>query len=122
MSFAREVILQAADHIERHPELYDFFKHDIPEDNEVGCLLGWIGRLAGMAPVEYEGVSNPLVAAARKVGFKDDLDFYKALRRAGSADMRCEYINGLRIVRGWAYDAMDAVKALRALAETETVA
>jgi hypothetical protein len=112
MSFAREAILKAADHIEKHPELYDFFKHDIPADGQRGCLLGWIGRFAGMPAEVYGAASrNPLEFAARKVGFHDSTSFYGRMHMHGHAGSSWQQGTG------WAYNAEDAANALRSLAK-----
>jgi hypothetical protein len=41
-------MLRAADHIEKHPRLFDFSRTRIPPDcGTPGCALGWIGHFAG---------------------------------------------------------------------------
>lgn len=54
MSTAREAILQAAAHIEQHPESYDFLVTEVPtkESRQRACVLGWIGHFLGIAPGE----------------------------------------------------------------------
>jgi hypothetical protein len=43
-----DAILRAADHIDRHPKLFDFGRTRIPADRRTpGCALGWIGYFAG---------------------------------------------------------------------------
>jgi hypothetical protein len=39
----RDAILKAADHIESHPEEFDFHSVDRPGCGTPGCALGWIG-------------------------------------------------------------------------------
>ena len=41
-------ILKAADHIERNPHLYDFYRSNVPNCGTPGCMLGWIGHFMGI--------------------------------------------------------------------------
>jgi hypothetical protein len=44
----QQAILKAADHIQAHPQLFDFEKTRVPCDGRTpGCALGWIGYFAG---------------------------------------------------------------------------
>jgi hypothetical protein len=45
----RDAILKAADHIERNPQAYNFWKTDVPDCGTPGCMLGWIAASAGQA-------------------------------------------------------------------------
>ena len=44
----RQAILRAADHIESHPELYEFHRNEVPACGTPGCMLGWIGYFLGV--------------------------------------------------------------------------
>jgi len=45
---AYQAILKAADHIQTHPQLFDFERTRIPGNCRTpGCALGWIGFFAG---------------------------------------------------------------------------
>lgn len=49
-----DAITSAADHIERHPQSYDFHNPLIPTNpGDTSCLLGWIGYFAGERPGVY---------------------------------------------------------------------
>jgi len=47
----------AADHIEQNPSSYRFNNATVPRDGEQGCMLGHLGRVAGL-PVGLPG-RNP---------------------------------------------------------------
>lgn len=43
-------IMRAADHIEQHPNIFDFSQFQLPRDCDTpGCALGWIGFFAGFS-------------------------------------------------------------------------
>jgi hypothetical protein len=51
----RQAVLKAADHIERNPHLYEFYRNEVPECGTPGCMLGWIGHFLGVkGSVGYE--------------------------------------------------------------------
>lgn len=41
-------IMKAADWIEQHPALWDFYMVGVPECDTPGCALGWIGFFLGL--------------------------------------------------------------------------
>ena len=43
----RDAILKAADHIERHPDQFDFTSIDLPQCGSPACALGWIAFFLG---------------------------------------------------------------------------
>lgn len=74
--------LEAADHIEAHPERYDFQKGwRKPRSMEgFGCMLAWVGYFFGLnegTPREYSD------DVAKLLGFRSDDDFFRALLRGG---------------------------------------
>ncbi len=57
----RQAILSAADHIESHPETFDFPETCVPHDcGSPGCALGWIafavGRRSGSCHTAVEDI------------------------------------------------------------------
>jgi len=50
MTTLRQAILQAADHLELHPETYDFMSVHIPSCGTPGCVIGWVGYFLGVDP------------------------------------------------------------------------
>lgn len=69
-----EAMLAAADHIERHPDSFNFFKIRIPTHlNMKGCALGWIGHFTGVSTVDN-------YASEVAEGFcGDETDFFHAI-------------------------------------------
>lgn len=43
----RQAILKAADHIEAHPEAFDFSDIAVPECGAPGCAIGWVAAFSG---------------------------------------------------------------------------
>jgi hypothetical protein len=74
-----EALCAAADHIERHPESYQFMEGSIPCDGAQGCMLGFFGRYAGL-PV---GLDVGYVAWA--VLGQDPSEFYNEVHSASGA-------------------------------------
>lgn len=58
MNFYR-AIMMAADHIEQHPESWNYFRCTVPSCGTEGCALGWIGYFAGMSG-EISGVAKAM--------------------------------------------------------------
>lgn len=52
-----DAIMKAADHIERHPKLFNFAEVWVPDCGTPGCALGWIGHFAG---VKHDGYPQAL--------------------------------------------------------------
>ena len=76
----RQAILQAAEWIVAHPDLYDFGKAGIPRDGDCGCMLGWIGYFAGMEPkTEVLHVSSELLGLENEHGLHCSDPFYERI-------------------------------------------
>jgi hypothetical protein len=76
-SFARDAIMAAANHIERHPEQYSFMKGTTPYPGDRACVLGWIGHFMNL------GCEIPVEQVARSFhvthDMEPDIDFYHTL-------------------------------------------
>ena len=72
-------IMKAADHIEQHPELFNFDNVRIPECGTPGCALGWIGHFLGIriGEVINRVASHPNLRAAPIP--VDELVFYQRM-------------------------------------------
>jgi hypothetical protein len=88
----RDAILRAADHLERHPEAFNFMEGHIPtstEPGQQGCYLAWIAHFAGVKDWNGRGSFDlrkvGLHGLAYKMGFVSNFpgqggDFGQALR------------------------------------------
>ena len=94
--YASDPVLLAADHIEQHPELYDFFKPTVPACGTPGCLLGWISHFAGSKRTLFCDVARDFF------GYSDASKFYNEMDRVAES--------------GWKRDAAKAMRGLRVLA------
>lgn len=57
----RNAILQAADHIEQHPECFDFMVIAVPDNcGTPGCALGWIGFFAQLGVGRHSEVADEM--------------------------------------------------------------
>lgn len=50
MRTIHEAITAAANHIEKHPEAYEYFSGKVPKTDGCGCALAWIGHFYGLEP------------------------------------------------------------------------
>lgn len=98
----RDILLKAADHIERNPESYRFSKVFMPSWRKpTGCMIGWMAHYAG---------------------------HWSWFGRAQAGDKRCKKILGInsseffsRLYKvpnnmTWASNPFDAVRAMRSYA------
>ena len=78
-------IMLAADHIERHPEFFNFRQVSIPGDCRTpGCALGWIGFFYGADRLKFNDEwQNVLVVSQQLFGINHhdhcDHPFYQRL-------------------------------------------
>lgn len=74
-----EAINKAADHIEQHPNLYDFSQGAVPYLPEHrACMLARIGQMAGMV----RGINCDVVS--RQILGMEASDFYNLIALSGS--------------------------------------
>src|SRR5438552_2834077 len=111
-----QAILRAADHIQRHPQLFDFERTRVPRNcHTPGCALGWIGFFAGrtqarvramlglsflhrgIAIVTLDAGSDPIITVTA-------LEFYERMDRLAACN--------------WRRDAIQCANALRLYAAT----
>lgn len=58
---SREAIIRAAEHLEQHPELYNFFETQVPRHpTDKACALGRVGWFLGMRGATYVDVAQRL--------------------------------------------------------------
>jgi hypothetical protein len=57
----RQAILSTADQIEKFPHTYSFYANSPDNNYGVGCLLGWIGRFAGLFGEPNCGVAGKVL-------------------------------------------------------------
>jgi hypothetical protein len=111
-----QAILRAADHIQQHPQLFDFERTRVPDNcHTSGCALGWIGFFAGrtqrrirtlfglsflhrgIAIVTEDAGSDPVITVTA-------CEFYERMDRLAACD--------------WRKDANHCATALRLYAAT----
>lgn len=56
-------IMKAADHIERHPELFNFIEVRVPDCKTPACAAGWISHFMGHEPVG-QGITSGVTDVA----------------------------------------------------------
>lgn len=76
-----DAIMKAAEHIESHPNEFDFLRFCIPACGSPGCALGWIGCFAGI-PADMCGATT--MVPYKVLGFDQsecmaDAKFYRRL-------------------------------------------
>lgn len=106
----RNAILLAADHIERNPDVFWFWRAEVPSEVNCGtfaCGLGWIGFFAGIKrtnPTEY--MIDTVVGALglSKLSGSGEIEFY-------------DRMNGLSGSRLWQRSASLCAKTLRLYAD-----
>lgn len=87
----KQAVLTAADHIEQHPETYEFMKAEKPSsEQDITCVLGWIGHYMDIPNKEeslpFRGPWYPETVAQQFVDVlpfrfsTSDLSFYEELR------------------------------------------
>lgn len=97
----RQAFLQAADHIDKYPESFRFYRYLVPANDDPGtqaCALGWVGHYAKLAPD----------TCVNKVAFDlgtDERSFYNRLKRCAP----WWHIDRNR----WMYEPKLCAKALR---------
>jgi len=103
-------VMKAADHIERHPELFDFDERSGPHDcGTPACALGRIGFFAGSLYEFWDGSLSIYGVAYRTFGMRDNGDndgattFYTRMNQLVGHD--------------WKVDASICAKGLRLLAQ-----
>lgn len=106
----REAILKAADHIERNPLDFDFWKTGVPGScGTPGCALGWIGHFMGetnyfndVCDVMGLGITKPHLPE------RGEFDFYR----------RMDKIEGPAVLHGkWTNSAELCARTLRLYAD-----
>lgn len=112
MSNIYDAIMKAADHIERHPEEFEFMETRVPRScGSPGCAIGWIGhfaktkpaRLFGLVPERPEYAGKSIGVVCRQVIGVGGRSFYRRLDATGH--------------RGWQENPDACAKALRAYAQ-----
>jgi hypothetical protein len=68
----RQAILRAADQIQGHPELWNYWKIHTPSCGTPGCAIGWIAAMRGVS-----GFVSEVCAAALGI---DAEEFYERMR------------------------------------------
>lgn len=117
MSKAREAFLQAAAHIEAHPEQYNFYKHHIPKTihDAQACLLGWAGYFYDAERWSGLNTVSPIHNFSREVLGHEPTIFYERLRYISPLFSLIEQRAG---AKDWANDSKIAANTLREFAET----
>lgn len=109
-----QAILQAADHIESHPNDFDFGTVEIPHScGSPGCALGWIGHFAKVRRQDEDGIrlvartdwDDPRLPCL--LNLKQE-DFYSRMAELADPD---------KVDTEWMHDAADCAKRLRLYAE-----
>lgn len=104
----RDVILQAAEHIEKHPEDYCFISMAAPSPGRVaGCALGWIAHFAEIHDAVHDPRPVPAVAA-ELLSVSSPSEFY---------DCMDSYNIGHRHGETWTTSARQCARALRIYAD-----
>jgi hypothetical protein len=79
----RDSILQAADHIERHPDAFDFCNCYVPKTLDgTGCAFGWVAYFAVRQKLRFFKL-RPLIAGsdvAMKVIGTNMVEFFDRMR------------------------------------------
>lgn len=71
----RHAFLEAADHIEQHPEFFDFMVIGVPHDcGTPGCALGWVGFFGKLRARTHSEVADFI--GTRTFDFYDRMDSY----------------------------------------------
>lgn len=96
----KELYLKTADHIEQHPEEYDFDKYIVPTCGSPGCILALMGMLSGIKPLTRINTVAKTLLSLQSCG-----TFYRQM---------------FSIRSGWTSHASIAVSNLRALAKQMT--
>lgn len=99
----RSAILQAADHIEKHPELFDYAEGLTPHCGTQACAAGWIGAFYGLE----EGADITDREASESMLGVDYWTF----------DDRMDELNN-KVEENWMRDAMACAQTLRLYADT----
>lgn len=103
----REAILKAADHIEQHPEGFNFhvFENKPESLNGIGCPLVWIGYFNGVVPDGTESYARQIIE--REMG-------------SNLAEF-CSHLGAINYSFGpnnlWTKDAATCARALRKYAD-----
>jgi hypothetical protein len=105
-----ELAIATADFLEQNPEKYDFLRGTVPKENHVGCILGHMGRLAGMPA--YTLVSD---VAPHLLGMSEGR-FYNSLWSAQG--VKCIPTPDQADTDTWIKSAKVAVEVLRKVAES----
>jgi hypothetical protein len=108
MFSTKDLALQTASHLERHPRCYRYTLNRIPRfDHDVGCVLGWMVYFSGEA--ECQALTPQVIAAVTCDPVCDcDVGYSAFFRRLDEC---------YPLYRGhWRSHAMHAVAALRAYA------
>jgi hypothetical protein len=106
-----EIAIATADYLEQHPEKYDFFRGIVPKENRVGCVLGHMGRLAGVPAHTH------VKEVARNVLGMHEYQFYNSLWRAQG--VKCPQIPEHCDASTWIRSAKAAAECLRKVADKE---
>ena len=98
----RQAILKAADQIERHPELFDFFSYKTPDPHcgTPGCAIGWISYYANV-PIIMKDTGINFDHVEQLLGC-DETDFYDRMKG---------------FIYWWERDSSDCAQALRFYAD-----
>jgi hypothetical protein len=99
----RAAFLAAADHIERHPDQFDFMSCAKPVCGTPGCALGWVGSFLGVEPDPERLFSYPEDVAIACGVSNFAAQFYNRMDKLGDFD--------------WSGNAAECANALRAYAD-----
>jgi hypothetical protein len=82
----------AADHIEQNPSSYRFNNATVPRDGEQGCMLGHLGRVAGLP------VGLPVETLALTVLGQPASDFYEEISRDAQGTIHGDLVHYAHLV------------------------
>ena len=99
-----EALLKAADHIERNPDLFDFYTERVPECGTPGCALGWAAYFMRLPFHNVGDFAQQMMPV--KYGDCAEGAFYERMN-AALADPKCE----------WTEDSALCAQGMRLVAE-----
>lgn len=115
----KQAVLAAADHIEQHPETYNFMLFDRPKsETDKSCILGWIGFYLGLLDDEDDEPSYTELVAEQfqdvlpnTRGVPYDLVFYETIA------VSVKDIPNIKIRNLFWDNTLEIAKAMRVFAE-----
>jgi hypothetical protein len=110
----RDAILRAADHIERHPQDFNFGSVSIPVCGTPGCALGWISAYCDFPRGEH-GFSK----CCDLLGLEPEFQTGIKLDAGAFKDQSFTFYNRMKKLGGssWCSNAINCAEALRLYAD-----